>query len=71
VCCDVMYFPPHSVNRKDGARPALSKLVLNFLIGMDVPNVLLLCMLRSLYPVYCLCVNVYCTAATVCQLNCS
>ena len=37
----------------------------------------LLCILRSLYSdslcctVYCLCVNVYCTAATVCQLNCS
>jgi hypothetical protein len=29
---------------------------------------LLLCMFRS---VYCLCVNVYCTAATGCQPNCS
>jgi hypothetical protein len=32
---------------------------------------LLLCMFRSLYSVYCLCVNVYCTAATGCQPNCS
>jgi hypothetical protein len=38
---------------------------------------LLLCMFRSVYSVslccsvYCWCVNVYCTAATVCQPNCS
>jgi hypothetical protein len=32
---------------------------------------LLLCMFRSLNSVYCLCVNVYCTAATGCQPNCS
>ena len=38
---------------------------------------LLLCMSRSVYSaslccsVYCLCVNVYCTAATGCQPNCS
>jgi hypothetical protein len=32
---------------------------------------LLLCMFRSLYSVYCLCVNVYCTTATGCQPNCS
>jgi hypothetical protein len=32
---------------------------------------LLLCMFRSLYSAYCLCVNVYCTAATGCQPNCS
>ena len=38
---------------------------------------LLLCMFRSRYSVslcgsvYCLCVNVYCTTATGCQLNCS
>jgi ACR3 family arsenite efflux pump ArsB len=32
---------------------------------------LLLCMFRSLYSVYCLCVNAYCTAATGCQPNCS
>jgi hypothetical protein len=31
----------------------------------------LLCMFRSLYSVYCLCINVYCTAATSCQPNCS
>jgi hypothetical protein len=31
---------------------------------------LLLCMFRSLYSVYCLCVNVCCTAATGCQANC-
>jgi hypothetical protein len=28
-------------------------------------------MFRSRYSVYCLCVNVYCTAATGCQLKCS
>jgi len=28
-------------------------------------------MFRSLYSVYCLCVNVSCTAATGCQPNCS
>jgi hypothetical protein len=28
-------------------------------------------MFRSLYSVYCLCVNVSCTAATECQPNCS
>jgi energy-coupling factor transporter transmembrane protein EcfT len=34
---------------------------------------LLLCtrMFRSVYSVYCLCVNVYCTTATGCQPNCS
>ena len=38
---------------------------------------LLLCVFRSVYSlslccsVYCLCVNVYCTAATGCQPNCS
>ena len=38
---------------------------------------LLLCMFRSVYSVslcfsvYCLCVNVYCTAVTGCQPNCS
>jgi hypothetical protein len=32
---------------------------------------LLLYMSRLLYSVYCLCVNVYCTAATGCQTNCS
>ena len=38
---------------------------------------LMLCMFRSVYSVslccsvYCLCVNVYCTAATGCQPNCS
>jgi hypothetical protein len=30
---------------------------------------LLLCMFHSLYSVYCLCVNVYCTTATGCQPN--
>jgi hypothetical protein len=30
-----------------------------------------LCMFRSLYSAYCLCVNVYCTTATGCQPNCS
>jgi hypothetical protein len=29
----------------------------------------LLCMFRSVYSVYCLCVNVYCTAATQLQLK--
>jgi hypothetical protein len=47
------------INRKDGARPAFP----NFF--------LLLCMFRSLYSVYCLYVNVYCTNATGCQPNCS
>jgi hypothetical protein len=32
---------------------------------------LLLCMSPSLYSVYCLCVNVYCTVATGWQPNCS
>jgi hypothetical protein len=31
----------------------------------------LLCMFRSLYSVYCLCVNVYCFTATGYQPNCS
>jgi hypothetical protein len=31
----------------------------------------ILCMSRSLYSVYCLYVNVYCTTATGCQPNCS
>jgi hypothetical protein len=47
------------ITRKDGARSALPKLFL------------LLCMFRSLYSVYCLRVNVYCTAATGCQPICS
>jgi hypothetical protein len=40
--------------------------------GQHFPNsyFLLLCMFRSLYSVYCLCVNVYCTTATGCQPNC-
>jgi hypothetical protein len=29
------------------------------------------CMFRSVYSVYCLCVNVYCTAVIRCQPNCS
>jgi hypothetical protein len=33
-------------------------------------NCLLLCMFRSLYYVYCLCVNVCCAAATGCHPNC-
>jgi hypothetical protein len=33
-------------------------------------NFLLLCIFRSLHSVYCLCVNVYCTAASGCQPNC-
>jgi hypothetical protein len=36
-----------------------------------VPNFLLLCMFRSLYSVYCLCVNMHCTTATGCQSNSS
>jgi hypothetical protein len=31
---------------------------------------MMLCMFRSLYSVYCLCVNVSCTAATECQPSC-
>jgi hypothetical protein len=46
------------ITRKDGARTVLS----NFFFS-------LLCMFRFLYSVYCLCVNVYCTAATGCQPN--
>jgi hypothetical protein len=39
--------------------------------GPHLPNYfLLLCMFRSLYSVYCLFVNVCCTAATGCQPNC-
>jgi hypothetical protein len=48
------------ITRKDRARLALPKFFF-----------LLLCMFRSLYSVYCLCVNVFCTAATRCQPNCS
>jgi hypothetical protein len=48
------------ITRTDGTRPSLPKLV----------NLLLLCLFRSLYSVYCLCVNVYRTAATGCQPNC-
>jgi hypothetical protein len=51
-------YPNWSITRKDVARPALS----NFFF-------LLSCVFRSLYSVYCLCVNVYCTAATGCQPN--
>jgi len=45
---------------QDGARPALSQIVLLFYV------LFVLC--RS---VYCLCVNVYCTTATGWQPNCS
>jgi hypothetical protein len=34
-------------------------------------RVYILCMFRSLYSVYCLCVNVYCSTATGFQSNCS
>jgi hypothetical protein len=33
--------------------------------------VYLLCVFLSLYSAYCLCINVYCSAATGCQPNCS
>jgi hypothetical protein len=46
----------------------ISKLV-NFLL-LCMSNFLLLCIFRSLYSVYCMCVNVCCTAATGCQPNC-
>jgi hypothetical protein len=51
------------ITSKDGAWPALPKL--------HGKIFWLLCIFRSLYSVYCLCVNVYCTAATGCQHNCS
>jgi hypothetical protein len=57
------------IPRIHGARPALPKLVILLLLRMC--NFLLLCMFRSLYSVYCLCVNVYCSTATRCQPNCS
>jgi hypothetical protein len=46
------------LTRKDGARTALPKLILIFLLVWMFLSFLLLCMFRSLYPVYCLCVNV-------------
>jgi hypothetical protein len=53
--------------RKDGARPAFPKSVIFYYVCLIL---WLLCMFRSLYSVYCLCVNVSCTAATGCQPNC-
>jgi hypothetical protein len=37
----------------------------------NLPLILLLRMFRSPYPVYCLCVNVYCATANGCQHICS
>jgi hypothetical protein len=59
------------ITRKEGRRPVLPKLLLNLLIVTYVPILWLLCIFRSLYSVYCLCVHVYCTTATGCQPNCS
>jgi hypothetical protein len=61
-----LYGKCEGITRKDGARPALPKLVLNFVVVMYVPILLLLSMGRSLYSVCSLCVNVYCTTAVGC-----
>jgi hypothetical protein len=42
-----------------------------FTFSKHSQNRILFCVLRPLYSVYCLCVNVYCTTATGCQPNCS
>jgi hypothetical protein len=60
----------HSITHKDGLRPALPKLVLNFLIVIYVPMIFIaIYILLSLFCV--LCLNVYCNTATGCQPNCS
>jgi hypothetical protein len=53
------------ITGKDGARPALPKLVCFLLLCM-FNFVIVMCVLLCV-----LCVNVYCTGATGCQPNCS
>jgi hypothetical protein len=49
--------------------PLLSYFRISLMSVVCKPHAML-CIFRSLYSVYCLCVNVSCTAATRCQRNC-
>jgi hypothetical protein len=60
-----LYGKCQGITRKDRARPRLPKLGIFYCYVCLI--LWLLCMFRSLYSAYRLCVNVYCTAAIGCQ----
>jgi hypothetical protein len=63
----VRQIPEYNSQRRGKARSSQ----ISYFLLLCVFNFLLLCMFRSLYSVYCLCVNVYWTTATGCQSNCN
>ena len=62
---------PHSCQMGDNFYMVSSSLILVWPLWVRIPESLLTKVVSLCCPMYCLCVNVYCTTATRCQPNCS